>query len=132
MIRKAKKSEITQVKKLIDSYEKSKEVFSEDYFLRILKKGILLVSIEENNLIGACFGTYNKRENWADLLGIVVDKKSKNKGIGVQLVKEFERIIRIKKIKAIDLYADEKQRLFFKKLNYTSERKYIAFRKTIK
>jgi len=132
MIRNAKKSEITQVKKLIDSYEKSKDVFSERYFLRVLKKGILLVSIEKEKIIGVCFGTYSKKENWADLLGIVVDKKSRKKGVGVQLVKEFERIIKIKKVKTIDLYAEEKQKKFFKKLNYRPERKYISFKKTIK
>ena len=77
-IRKAKNSEIKQIKELVDKFEEMdviKETFPETYYRRILQKGILLVAIENMELVGVCFGTYNTKEKWADLLGLVVREK---------------------------------------------------------
>lgn len=133
-IRKAKNSEIKEVKKLVDKLEEMdviKETFPETYYRRILQKGILLVAIENQELVGVCFGTYNTKEKWADLLGLVVKEKSRKKGIGSSLVKKFEEIVKNKKLKTIDLYADKTQLQLFKKLSYKQGRTYTAFRKKL-
>ena len=133
-IRKAKNSEIKGIKKLIDKFEEMdviKETFPETYYRRILQKGILIVAIENNKLVGVCFGTYNAKEKWADLLGLVVKEKFRKKGIGSSIVKEFERIVKSKKLKTIDLYADKTQLQLFKKLSYKEGRTYTAFRKKL-
>ncbi len=133
-IRKAKKSEIKEIKKLIDSSEEMdviEETFPETYFERILKNGILFVAVEKNNIIGVCFGTYNSQEKWADLLGLVVKEEHRKKEVGSSLVKEFEKIAKSKKLSTIDLYADKDQVQFFKKLGYEQGRTYIGFRKKL-
>ncbi len=134
MIRKAKNSEIREIKRLVDSFKEMDvipETFSEEYYRKILKKGILLVAIENNKIVGVCFGTYNIKEKWADLLGLIVKKKFRKKGIGSSLVKEFERIVRENRLKTIDLYADKTQLQMFRKLSYKQGRTYAAFRKKL-
>ncbi len=111
-IRKAKVSEIKEIKRLIDSFEEMDiipETFSEEYYKRILKKGILIVAVQEHEIIGSCFGTYNEKEKWADLLGLAVKEKFRKRGIGILLVKEFEKICKSKRLETIDLYADKSQ-----------------------
>jgi len=134
MIRKAKKTEISKIKKFVDSFEEmdtTSETFPEKYYQRILNKGILLVKVEKDELIGVCFGTYNLKEKWADLLGLVVKQNFRKKGIGSLLVKEFENIIKKKKLKIIDLYADKNQIKLFENLKYNKGRTYTSFRKKI-
>ena len=132
MIRKAKNSEIAKIKKLVDSLEEMDTIpntFPEEYYRRILRKGILFVAIEDNKLIGVCFGSYNTKEKWADLLGLVVKEKFRKKGIGSELVKKFEKIIKEKELNTIDLYADKTQIKLFEKLCYKQGRTYTSFRK---
>lgn len=132
MIRKARKSEIREIKKLVDSFKEMDvipDTFSEQYYQRILKKGILFVAEENNKIIGVCFGDYDLKEKWADLLGLVVKKEFRKKGIGSLLIKEFEKTVKKKKLKTIDLYADKTQLSLFRKLNYIQGRTYISFRK---
>jgi len=132
IIRKAKFSEIKQIKRLIDSFKEMDvigDTFSEKYYGRILKKGILLVALENTILVGVCFGTYNIKEKWADLVGLGVKENFRKKGIGSSLVKEFEKIIRNKKLKTIDLYADKTELRLFNRLGYKQGRTYTAFRK---
>tara|TARA_Y100000310_G_scaffold341214_1_gene439649 strand:- start:1126 stop:1530 length:405 start_codon:yes stop_codon:yes gene_type:complete len=132
MIRKAKNSEIAKIKKLVDSFEEMDTIpntFPEEYYRRILRKGILFVAIEDNKLIGVCFGSYNTKEKWADLLGLVVKEKFRKKGIGSELVKKFEKIIKEKELNTIDLYADKTQIKLFEKLCYKQGRTYTSFRK---
>lgn len=134
-IRKAKLSEIKEIKKFVDSFEEMdvlSETFSGEYYKRILKKGILIVSVENSKIIGVCFGTHNVKEKWADLLGLAIKKKFRKKGIGSALAKEFEEISKKKKLKTIDLYADKLQLNLFGKLGYTKGRTYTAFRKILK
>lgn len=133
-IRKAKKSEIKDIKKLVDSQDEMdtiEETFPLDYYERLIKKGILLVSLIEEKIIGVCFGTYNTKEEWADLLGLVVEEKHRRKNIGKSLIIEFEKIVKEKNIHSIDLYADKKQIKLFSNLNYEQGRTYTAFRKKI-
>ena len=97
MIRWAKKSEINEIKKIVDSVEEMdiiNETFSQKYYQRIIKKGILLVAEEDNKIVGVCFGTYNIKEKWADLLGLVVILQFRNRGIGSSLIKEFSLLNR--------------------------------------
>jgi N-acetylglutamate synthase-like GNAT family acetyltransferase len=135
IIKTAKIFEIGEIKELFDSSKEMdsiEETFSEDYYKRIIKKGILLVATEKNKLVGACFGTYNIKEKWADLLGLVVEKKFRKRGIGTALIKKFEKIAKSKKLKTIDLYADKEAIELFDKLNYRKGRTYTAFRKKLK
>lgn len=134
MIRKAKPSDIKEIKQLIDSFAEMDvipETFPESYYKRILKKGILLVAEENNQIIGVCFGTYNTKEKWADLLGLAVKKEFRNQGYGTKLVNEFEKIAKSKKLKTIDLYADNSQLNLFRRRGYREGRVYTAFRKII-
>ena len=134
-IRKAKNSEITEIKKIVDSFKGMdviKETFSREYYKRIIKNGILIVAIIDNKIAGVCFGTYNKKEKWADLLGLVVKEEFRKRGIGNLLVKEFEKIAIKNKLKTIDLYADRFQINLFKRLNYKKGRTYVSFRKKLK
>lgn len=133
-IRKAKKTDISKIKKLVDSFEEMDTIpstFPKDYYERLISKGILLVSTIDNDIVGTCFGTYNVKENWADLLGLVVKEDVRKKGIGSFLVLEFEKIVKEKKIKTIDLYADKKQIKLFSNMYYTKGRTYTAFRKKL-
>jgi len=133
-IRKAKNSEIKEIKKLVDKFEEMdviRETFPETYYRRILQKGILLVAIEKDKLVGICFGTYNTKEKWADLLGLVVKDEYRKKGIGSSLVKEFEKIVKNKKLKTIDLYAGKTQLQLLRNLSYKQGRTYTAFRKKL-
>ena len=134
MIRLANKSEIKEIKKIVDAFEEMdviSETFPREYYERIIKKGILLVSEENEKIVGVCFGTYNTKEKWADLLGLVVLPEFRNKGIGSSLVKYFEKIAKENKLKTIDLYVDKKQLSLFRKLNYNEGRSYTAFRKKL-
>lgn len=133
-IRRAKNFEIKEVKKLVDSIEQMDvipETFPEKYYRRILKKGILLVAVESKKVIGVCFGTYNIAEKWADLLCLCVRINYRKKGVGNSLIKAFEKIVKEKKLKSIDLFADKTQIQIFKKAGYKRGRTYIAFRKTM-
>lgn len=134
IIRKAQNSEIKQIKRLIDSFKELDvidDTFSEKYYKRILKRGILLVAIEDTKLVGVCFGTYNIKERWADLVGIGVKENFRKKGIGSSLIREFERVVKNKRLKTIDLYADKTELNLFKKLSYKQGRTYTAFRKRL-
>ncbi len=135
MIRLAKNSEINEIKKLVDSFEEMdviKDTFPEKYYKRIIAKGILLVAEENKKIVGVCFGTYNTKERWTDLLGLVVKKEWRGKGIGKTLVKEFEKFVKNKKLETIDLYADRKQLDLFRRLKYKEGRTYTSFRKILK
>jgi|SRR3989338_8101382 len=134
MVRKAKKSEVEEIKKIIDSSEEMdtmSETFPKAYYERIIEKGILLIAEENKKIVGVCFGTFNAKEKWADLLGLTVLPKFRNKGLGSSLVKAFEEFVKKKKLKTIDLYADKKQLLLFRKLGYKEGRAYTAFRKKL-
>lgn len=132
VIRKAKTSELKAVKKLLDStpeMDSESDTFSLAYIDRVLKKGILLVAEEKGFIVGVCFGNYNSKENWADLLGLVVKPQWRGRGIGEMMVREFEKIVKSNKIKTIDLYSDKLRQKLFKKLGYSQGRTYISFRK---
>lgn len=134
MIRLAKNSDIKEIKGIVDSVEQMDvipETFSEVYYRRIIRKGIVIIDDENNEIRGVCFGTYNIKEKWADLLGLVVRREYRSKGIGTTLAREFESIARGKKLKTIDLYADQRQLDLFRKLKYKEGRTYTAFRKKL-
>lgn len=133
-IRLAQESELEVIKRIIDSSEEmdaDKETFSLNYLRRILKEGILLVTTKEEELIGVCFGKYNPKESWSDLLGIVVDKDFRQQGIASKLIEKFEAIVKEKQIQSIDLYSSINQKDFFKKKGYTEGKTYVAMRKKL-
>ncbi len=63
------------------------------------------------------------------MLGLVVAREFRNKGIGSALINEFENFVKKNKLKNIDLYADKKQLPLFRKLSYKEGRTYTSFRK---
>ncbi|MBT6690416.1 GNAT family N-acetyltransferase [archaeon] len=134
MIRDIKPEEIPQIKKFVDSFEEmdvDENTFPESFYERMLKEGILLIAEEKKNIVGVCFGKYNKFEAWSDLLGIVVKPEFHKKGIGRALVKEFEGKVKREGALTIDTYSDIKQKDFFKKLGFKKGRTYLAFRKKV-
>ncbi len=134
-IRKAQVYDIKYIKNFVDSFEEMdtiKETYPETYYRRILEKGILLIALKEEELIGVCFGTYSTKEKWADLLGLVVKRDFRKLGIGGDLVREFERIVKRKNLNTIDLYADSTQIPLFTNLKYHKGRTFTAFRKKLR
>ncbi len=77
------------------------DTFPKNYYERIIKKGVLLVAEQDNKIAGVCFGTYNIKEKWADLLGLIVIPEFRNQGIGSVLVKEFENFAKKNKLKKL-------------------------------
>ena len=92
---------------------------------------LLLFVSDDGNIIGTCFGKFNREENWADMLGLAVKQHRQNEGIGTKLVKKFEQTISDFGISTIDLFADESRKSFFADLGYQEGRTYTAFRKTL-
>lgn len=132
-IRKAKLSEVNEIKQLVDSVEEmdvTRDTFGDGYYERLIRSGILLVAIDQEKVVGVCFGTINSKEKWADLLGLIVEIAYRKQGVGSTLVQEFEKIAKQKKVKEINLYADRLQIGLFNKLGYTQGRAYTAFRKS--
>lgn len=133
-IRKAKEEEIQDIKKFVDTFKEmdtDPNTFTKKYYERILKEGILLVAKKED-IIGVCFGKYNEKEDWADLLGLAVHEKHRKQGVGTALLKRFENIVEEKNISTIDLYAHKNQVQFFENQNYEKGPTYTAFRKKYK
>ncbi len=81
--------------------------YSHNYFKRLIncKEGIFLIAEHASKVVGVVYGEFNKKEDWAGLTGIAVLEKYRNKGIGSQLLKEFEKIIHNKNISTIELFA---------------------------
>jgi len=134
LIRKGKRREINDIKTFIDSFEEidtTEETYSKEYYEKLLDTGILLVATNNENIVGCCFGTYSEKENWADLLVLVVKEKERKKGVGKTLISEFEYLVKSKNISTIDLYGDKTQIDFFTNLGYTQGREYVSFRKEL-
>lgn len=133
-LRKALSSDVERIRTIIartEELDAAPETFSRQYITRIIRRGILLVALVSNTIVGICFGTHNQKENWADLLGLAVLPASRGQGIGRTLVRAFEDAVRHKNIDSIDLYADRDSAGFFEKLGYQPGRTYISFRKSL-
>ena len=133
-ITKATIDQIAEIKALIDSaaeLDTIKETFSLSYFTRLMEKGIVLIAISKKKVVGVCFGTYSAKEQWADLLGLVVLAKYRNNEIGTQLIHRFEGQVKNLGINTIDLYSDISQKDFYEHMGFKKGRQYISFRKII-
>lgn len=132
-IRAALESELSVVKKIIDSADEmdtDEDTFSLEYLKRILDSGVLLVAIE-NELVGVCFGKYHSQEAWADLLGVVVHKEHRRKGVASRLIESFEEIVQAKGASSIDLYSNPETQEVFSKQGFIQGRSYVAMRKKL-
>jgi N-acetylglutamate synthase-like GNAT family acetyltransferase len=134
-IREASRTELDDVKEVIDNAEEmdtDESTYTIEYFESILADHILLVAdAEQNSVVGACFGKYNREEDWADMVGLVVHEDYRNEGIGTKLVETFEQKVKARDISTIDLFADHSRKSFFDQLGYEEGRTYVAFRKHI-
>lgn len=134
-IREANRTEIDEVKSLIDATEEmdtEESTYTVEYFEGLLADHILLVAAEygeTGSVVGACFGKFSREEDWADMLGLAVREEHRNEGIGTELVETFEQKMRERDISTIDLFADESRRSFFDRLGYEEGGTYVAFRK---
>jgi N-acetylglutamate synthase-like GNAT family acetyltransferase len=134
-IRLARKSEVLAVKKLVDTTKEldvQNETFPRTFFSRVQKSGILFVATRNSRIIGCCFGTWNVKEKWADMLGLVVEKKERKNGVGRKLVHAFEEKAHTQGIRTIDLFAHHTVKGLFPKLGYTAGETYVAFRKKLR
>lgn len=133
-IRKGRYAERDKIKFLVDSAEEMDtidETFSSAYFARLIREGIVLVATHLRRVIGVCFGSYNREEGWADLLGIVVSPQYRRKAIARRLVQSFEQSARKKNALTIDLFAHPSKVGFFDALGYRGGNKYVALRKVL-
>ena len=131
-IRKANEEDLHIIKSLVDLAEEmdtTESTFPISYFRRLMRDGIIYVATANSKVVGVCFGTYNGSEGWADILGLVVVPKYRDKNIAKRLVGKFEHFVKRKKIKTIDLYANPARIPLFKQLGYKQGRPYISFRK---
>lgn len=134
MIRKATIKDIAKIKKLVDSspeMDADMLTFPKMYFKRIIQKEIMLVAEEKKKIIGICFGSYNTKEKWADLLGLVVSKKFRKKGTGKELLEQFELVAKKRKAKTIDFYTNSAYSALLNKLKYKKGRTFTSFRKKL-
>jgi N-acetylglutamate synthase-like GNAT family acetyltransferase len=136
-IREAEQAEISDIKTLVDSAKEmdtDESTYTVDYFEKLLSKQLLLVAVKNydtESVVGTCFGKYSAEEDWADMVGLVVQKGHRNEGIGTELVEAFEQIVAEHDISTIDLFADQSRQSFFDQLGYEEGRTYVAFRKHI-
>lgn len=134
-VREAKQNEVNNIKELVDSAEEmdtDDSTYTIDYFEKLLSDHLLLVAVKSNDtqsVIGTCFGKYNREQDWADMVGLVVQEGYRNEGIGTELVETFERVVADYNISTIDLFADKTRQSFFEQLGYKKGRTYVAFRK---
>jgi len=136
-IREAKQEEIDKIKELVDSAKEmdtDESTYTVNYFEKLLSDHLLLVAVESDgteSVVGTCFGKYDSEQDWADMVGLVVQEEHRNEGIGTELVEKFERVVAEHDISTIDLFADQSRQSFFDQLGYEEGRMYVAFRKHI-
>jgi len=134
-IREARLSDLDKIKEIVDSAEEmdtDESTYTIEYFEGLVDEHIVLVAAKDSDpdtVIGACFGKYDREEDWADMVGLVVQSDHRGRGIGTELVKRFEQEVRDRDISTIDLFADQSRRSFFDELGYEEGRTYVAFRK---
>lgn len=104
-IRQAREQEAGAITRLVEEEPQlaSDETYSEEYFSRLIKQGVVLVDEEDAGIVGLCFGTYNQEERWADLLGVLVLKEYRLQGRASALVAAFEEALP-SNIKTVDRY----------------------------
>jgi len=108
-IRKAKIQDLDSIKRILATKElgmNSPERFV-NYVKRLIKndEGIFLVAEHMFNVVGIIYGESDTKENWAEISGIAILENYRMRGIGSQLIKEFEKIVYNKNINNIELYA---------------------------
>lgn len=136
-IREAEQKQIDEIKELVDSAEEmdtDESTYTVDYFEKLLSDHLLLVAVESDgteSVVGTCFGKYDSEQDWADMIGLVVQEEHRNEGIGTKLVEKFEWAVAERDISTIDLFADQSRQSFFDRLGYEEGRLYVAFRKHI-
>jgi N-acetylglutamate synthase-like GNAT family acetyltransferase len=109
--------------------------YSLNYFKRLIKskEGIFLIAEHASKIVGVAYGEFSEKEDFAELTGIAVLEKYRNKGIGSQLLREFEKIIHNKNISAIELFANiNTLAKHIHKLGYKKGGTYISCSKNLK
>jgi len=109
--------------------------YSEDYYKRLINshEGIFLVAEINSEVVGLIFGEFSKNEDWADLTGVGVKEQYRKKGIGSQLIQEFERIVKMNDIAFIELFAQtDTLGKFIDKHGFVPYKKYMHCQKQLK
>ena len=133
-IRSPALKELKEVKILVDQtpeMDTDGDTFSLAYFRRLRKDGILLIAKTGTRMQGVVFGTFSGKEQWADLIGIVVHSSHRQKGVGRALLQAFEREVKNHRARTIDLYSDPRQVVFFTKHGFKKGRSYVAMRMSL-
>lgn len=131
-IRKARNDEAGRVAALVEDEPllASDETYSEEYFARLIKQGIVLVDEEKPGIVGLCFGTYNKQEGWADLLGVLVLEEYRRQGRASALVAAFEEALP-ESITTVDRYTRTELQGYPESQGYEAMRTYTHYQKRL-
>lgn len=131
-------SDLPFMKNLLKSRELGwvNENYHFNYLKRLIdnkKEHVFLVAEKSSKIIGAVYGECNKKENWAELVGIGVLKDYRGQGIGSKLIREFEKIIKSKGIDHIELFAHvDTLAKHIHKLGYEKGETYVNCMKKLK
>jgi len=92
-------------------------------FLRFSKKSILLVDEERGIIVGFLYGTFFKNlyDSGGFIEVIYVEKDHRRKGVATELMREFTKIVKKKRLKKIQLSVNVKNVEafeFYKKIGY--------------
>ena len=136
-IRETKKEDIEKARELLSHKELgwNNSTYNKAYYERLAdtKEGAIFLVAEDNNeIIGVIYGEYSIKEDWSELMGVVVKENHRKKGIGVNLMNKFEDIIRNKGISMIETDANlNTLTKFIHKLGYEKGNIYVNCRKIL-
>ena len=136
-IRKATIQDLDSIKKILVTKELGMD--DPEYYVNYVKhlikddSSIFLVAKHTFKIVGIIYGESDTKENWAEISGIAILKNYRMKGIGSQLIKEFENIIYNKNIDNIELYAHiDTLAKYIHKLGYKRGFVYVHYMKELK
>ena len=102
--------------------------YSMDYFKRLIndENAVFIVAECGREIVAILYAEYRVDEDWAELVGVAVKKDHRRKGIGNRLIEIFEKIIKDKGIKGIEIYAHiNTLAKYIEKLGYKKGQTYI-------
>lgn len=138
IIRKAKKDDIKEVIKLtkipeLDNPKSGSNLESFKYFQEYMGKGIFLVAEEDGKIVGFITGEFMLGSYiYIDVLS--VDSTLRGKGIGKDLVRNFEKLAKKKGVKFVHLTApkfNKKTVKFYEKNGYDKGKEFFQFYKKL-
>lgn len=138
IIRNAKKEDVENSRELLkgENIGWNNNTYDPAYYERLIdteERSIFLVAEDNKEIVGVVFGEYSMKEDWSELMGVVVDENFRGKGIGVALMNKFEDIVRNKGISMIETDANiNTLAKFIHKLGYEKGNTFVNCRKILK